>query len=43
MGHSVYDAVPRTGGGSRAIVVLRKTGRPVQFELFEQARGSMLA
>jgi len=28
---------------SRAVVVQQKTGRPVQFELLESARGSMLA
>src|SRR5271154_3921381 len=28
---------------SRAIVVQQKTGRPVQFELLEPARGSLLA
>ena len=34
------------GGGrirSRAIVIQQKTGRPVQFELLEPARGSLLA
>jgi hypothetical protein len=28
---------------SRVIVIQQETGRPVQFELLEQARGSMLA
>jgi hypothetical protein len=28
---------------SRAIVVQQKTGRPIQFELLEPARGSLLA
>jgi hypothetical protein len=34
-----------TGGHvrSRAIVIQQKTGRPVQFELLEPARGSILA
>lgn len=42
MGNSIFDR----GGGrirSRAIVIRQKTGRPVQFELFEAVRTSILA
>jgi integrase len=39
----ICDLVSRGRVRSRAIVVQQKTGRPVQFELLEPARGSLLA
>src|SRR3984957_2841954 len=49
MGHSEYDPgfndrrPWNAGVRSRAIVIQQKTRRPVQFELLEPARGSILA
>ena len=39
----IGDLVSGSRVWSRAIVVQQKTGRPVQFELLEPARGSILA
>jgi integrase len=39
----IDDLVSGSRARSRAIVVQQKTGRPVQFELLEPARGSLLA
>jgi len=45
--HSASDTGDAQNGaimfGSRAIVVQQKTGRPVQFELLDPARSSILA
>lgn len=37
----VHDVAPSGSVASRAIVMQRKTGRPVQFEITEQTRASV--